>query len=59
MILCKDCNKCKTVPVAGGRVATCKALPAGKRGIQIWKRKVNPRCPLKENQEYLKGVVKG
>lgn len=52
MKLCKDCNHCKTKNVGYvSYYSYCMLLPKDKRGVQIWRNTVNPRCPLKENKE--------
>lgn len=51
MKLCCDCKHCKTVSV--GYVSSrswCKILPKEIRGVQLWRKEVHPKCPLKENK---------
>jgi len=51
MTLCCDCKYCKTVSV--GYVSSrswCKILPKAVRGVQLWRKEVHPKCPLKENK---------
>ena len=52
MILCRDCKHCKSRPT--GIVSCnfiCDCMPKRKQGVQPWKDKVHPRCPLKENKK--------
>ena len=54
-ILCKNCKHCKTKTCGFASYrAYCDILPKDKRGIRLEKKQVNPRCPLKENKEFLK-----
>lgn len=51
MLLCIDCKHCVTKGVGYVSFRSyCKALPKKDRGIDITKKTVNPKCPLKINR---------
>ena len=51
MLLCRDCKHCVTKGVGYVSFRSyCKALPKKDRGIDITKKTVNPKCPLKINR---------
>ena len=50
-MLCKDCKNCKTKSVGYVSFRSyCLALPKKDRGIDITRKTVNPKCPLKCNR---------